>query len=203
MLRGAYADCHFNPRSHEGSDVPPEWLGHPFIDISTRAPTRGATNNAYQGFKHIQFQPALPRGERRKWEKITLGRDEFQPALPRGERRRSPRLEGFSSSFQPALPRGERRIVCYLIIVPNDFNPRSHEGSDEADKPQQASVTDFNPRSHEGSDNQIRQRRNGKNYFNPRSHEGSDPLPDTAMIRYGVFQPALPRGERRYYANDI
>ena len=55
---------HFNPRSHEGSDI----FGSRFFDLESR------------------FQSALPRGERqiRLAKMKTYGR--FQSALPRGER---------------------------------------------------------------------------------------------------------------------
>ena len=77
----------FNPRSHEGSDLLlPDTLLFPhqisthaptrgatfvnpvsikYLFISTHAPTRGATYCACSGLYHPEFQPTLPRGERR------------------------------------------------------------------------------------------------------------------------------------------
>ena len=78
--------CHFNPRSHEGSDFlsrgatmsqhkfqstlprgerrlrSKSFAVVPFISI--HAPTRGATEIHFVGLKVIQFQSTLPRGER-------------------------------------------------------------------------------------------------------------------------------------------
>ena len=77
------------------------------------------------------------------------------------------------------------------------FNPRSHEGSDLYSLLSFLLLLDFNPRSHEGSDY------HGDPcvsmswcHFNPRSHEGSDGFYTQAQLINGVFQPALPRGER-------
>ena len=55
--------AHFNPRSHEGSDVVfPDWISNAIISI--HAPTRGATRYR-QLFKQTEiFQSTLPRGER-------------------------------------------------------------------------------------------------------------------------------------------
>ena len=57
---------HFNPRSREGSDR--EFTADNFaINISIRAPARGATQRLYaKTLCHI-FQSALPRGERQQF----------------------------------------------------------------------------------------------------------------------------------------
>ena len=54
---------YFNPRSHEGSDI----NGHPAfraMDISIHAPTRGATLSVFRSIHFLLFQSTLPRGER-------------------------------------------------------------------------------------------------------------------------------------------
>ena len=56
--------CYFNPRSREGSDSIN--FANCFCDtISIRAPARGATFNSPVNDPVLQFQSALPRGERR------------------------------------------------------------------------------------------------------------------------------------------
>ena len=101
----------FNPRSHEGSDVDPEQLADYDIEISIRAPTRGATwlKNGCNGFDI--FQSALPRGERRYRQSPQIQWTEFQSALPRGERRLSFGEKMRIIIFQSALPRGERLLI--------------------------------------------------------------------------------------------
>ena len=100
---------HFNPRSHEGSDV----------------------CTATVGLRHPEFQSALPRGERHINREMPEYTFEFQSALPRGERRGLPGGDAVNQIFQSALPRGERQILELLNVMETYFNPRSHEGSDE------------------------------------------------------------------------
>ena len=76
---------YFNPRSHEGSD--PECAGVDFeIQISIRAPTRGATLPPNPNPLPVPFQSALPRGERLMFCLVMHLSSRFQSALPRGER---------------------------------------------------------------------------------------------------------------------
>ena len=53
----------FIPRSHEGSDEGLESSGKD-LGISIRAPTRGATRKTHRYKAVVEFQSALPRGER-------------------------------------------------------------------------------------------------------------------------------------------
>ena len=102
---------HFNPRSHEGSDlIAPVTVPSP-IDISIHAPTRGAT----------------------KYPRQALSWTLFQSTLPRGERQSSAFLHWSKKIFQSTLPRGERLWEMVVIFSQKYFNPRSHEGSDEGD----------------------------------------------------------------------
>ena len=98
---------HFNPRSHEGSDIcqPASALPNP---ISIHAPTRGAT------FCSNFFPP---------YEK-------FQSTLPRGERQKCRHQSKMSGNFNPRSHEGSDRIVAAGCSTNTDFNPRSHEGSD-------------------------------------------------------------------------
>ena len=77
-----------------------------------------------------EFQSALPRGERQFPGLLLPGNGKFQSALPRGERLTSIFTSYGCALFQSALPRGERRYSGNIQIPTGDFNPRSHEGSD-------------------------------------------------------------------------
>ncbi len=61
----------FNPRSHEGSDTGRGGAVRS-LQISIRAPTRGATQIDRSIDVNLIFQSALPRGERRD-EKYYMG----------------------------------------------------------------------------------------------------------------------------------
>ena len=76
--------------------------------------------------------------------------------------------------FQSALPRGERPGSGSWDAIMPDFNPRSREGSDPGGNIFCKVL----------------------NHFNPRSREGSDLVGDRYGISEGIFQSALPRGER-------
>ena len=144
---------YFNPRSHEGSDEHPLWScgSHPvfqpalprgerhvkrfcagcLIEISTRAPTRGATQQRHNS--HLMAWNFNPRSHE--------GSDYV------GARHMYGTLE-----FQPALPRGERPAFIADFVFSANFNPRSHEGSDMLWYAVRLATLYFNPRSHEGSD---------------------------------------------------
>ena len=121
---------HFNPRSHEGSDLPECAGGTDQVSISIHAPTRGATREQEKRVEQLKISIHAPtRGatvERVRF--ILINR--FQSTLPRGER-----LQG---------PQGVQGL--------QDFNPRSHEGSDTSYPESFLLHQNFNPRSHEGSD---------------------------------------------------
>ena len=102
---------HFNPRSHEGSDVGSTDKGQVFdlfqstlprgerlveqarrkantMEISIHAPTRGATAPPDFVIVDIEaFQSTLPRGERPHQQMEQGEFVRFQSTLPRGERR--------------------------------------------------------------------------------------------------------------------
>ena len=123
---------YFNPRSREGSDFTCRLKGS-CINISIRAPTRGATIIGMLLTLSSRFQSALPRGERLVSVQIvilqlkisirapargaTSGTRQytsrihgFQSALPRGERHSTQPNLDWTLAFQSALPRGERHF---------------------------------------------------------------------------------------------
>ena len=105
----------FNPRSREGSDI----SGGKFRDmllISIRAPARGATGSTLQCFRFvIQFQSALPRGERRSG---AIRLNNFFIISIRAPARGATQYQGGANAwieFQSALPRGERPDISSEI----------------------------------------------------------------------------------------
>ena len=74
---------HFNPRSREGSDCS-DCIYDEFIPISIRAPARGATINLLLIVLFLQFQSALPRGERHILDCNTNALRNFNPRSREG-----------------------------------------------------------------------------------------------------------------------
>ena len=100
---------HFNPRSHEGSDVfPPATLFVSF-QISTHAPTRGATDLAEYIAKPIEISTHAPT---------------------RGATARRNFLHRLKKISTHAPTRGATKAEAVQDINVVYFNPRSHEGSD-------------------------------------------------------------------------
>ena len=66
MIMIIVSTIYFNPRSREGSDSEIDQLLD-LVKISIRAPARGATSLPMAAIVALQFQSALPRGERRMW----------------------------------------------------------------------------------------------------------------------------------------
>ena len=86
---------HFNPRSHERSDV----FAFPaavFAEISIHAPTRGATSALYSPPYFLRL---------------------FQSTLPREERRIVSCCCGLNAAFQSTLPREERPSSVFNFFV--------------------------------------------------------------------------------------
>ena len=143
---------HFNPRSHERSDV----FAFPaavFAEISIHAPTRGATSQLRCTLSGSYFNP---RSHERSDRRSTCLPSEgylFQSTLPREERRSFYRQNILFCLFQSTLPREERLLHPKPLTSRLYFNPRSHERSDLKEEYYiRTKEDDFNPRSHERSD---------------------------------------------------
>ena len=78
----------------------------------------------------MQFQFALPRGERPALLESSQNLTAFQFALPRGERHVRELKMLTTKAFQFALPRGERRKRLRDLGILIGFNSRSRVGSD-------------------------------------------------------------------------
>ena len=79
------------------------------------------------------FNPRSREGSDNHFELVDEKPFKFQSALPRGERRVKEGLTMAHMIFQSALPRGERRAGTQESQHHGDFNPRSREGSDAAE----------------------------------------------------------------------
>ena len=108
ISKGFFAFCtYFNPRSHEGSDLPDKELMqkliisihaptkgatiffallNPSTLISIHAPTKGATSYCVLCCVFFSFQSTLPRRERHYVTYNYLPAGAFQSTLPRRER---------------------------------------------------------------------------------------------------------------------
>ena len=84
-------------------------------------------------------------------------------------------MNGFDR-FQPTLPRGERRSSLFIVFYSKDnFNPRSREGSDKYSR---VSPTVYSISTHAPA-------------------RGATAVAYVYSVIDEVFQPTLPRGERR------
>ena len=106
--------------------------------------------------------------------------------------------------FQSALPRGERlpcRVRPYLIHRFQSALPRGERP--QWDLPSIPPHKNFNPRSRVGSDIVAARIAMMHCNFNPRSRVGSDRIPSGIWTYYKGFQSALPRGERHAYGDEV
>ena len=169
---------HFNPRSHEGSDVKSAVT---FIQqtISIHAPTRGAT--------FIALVSSLSYG--------------FQSTLPRGERQQRDQRHSRNCYFNPRSHEGSDYSRLWALLLHQYFNPRSHEGSDSISfdictmtaisiHAPTRGATEVDPAKYYDQGISIHAPTRGatrrflkfspeQGNFNPRSHEGSDDSPNS------------------------
>ena len=151
----------------------PSHFCHPAGIVSIHAPTRGATSSPDNGSQLSRFQSTLPRGER-----LYLI---LKPPNPK--------------CFNPRSHAGSDARGRLPATFQRGFNPRSHAGSDQVNGSFSSGQSSFNPRSH-GERLLYVIDRVGVPCFNPRSHAGSDLFMVFALLRAGMFQSTLPRGER-------
>ncbi len=193
--RGSRTSRGFNPRAHAGRDTPLPFDAE-VGDVSTHAPTRGATGAQHLLWPYRVFQPTRPRGARPGPVPPPSASPEFQPTRPRGARRSRKRRPTAIWSFNPRAHAGrDCGRQCDSIRV-RSFNPRAHAGRDvtgpeaprccwafQPTRPRGArrgrraglgSSARFNPRAHAGRDvHRPPGVRNGRR-FNPRAHAGRD-----------------------------
>ena len=137
------------------------------VDVSIRAPAKGATSESPSARKSVSsfdprsregsdlrgeiaqqcllvFRSALPRRERLAAQNEGKGEEWFRSALPRRERLGSQMMNlGVHPVFRSALPRRERRSAGKAWAILNGFDPRSREGSDRLIGPNSGSALMF------------------------------------------------------------
>ncbi len=170
-----YPFGYFNPRSREGSDIPPHFhLIH--CSISIHAPAKGATTNTSHTngtTRHISIHA---------------------PAKGATDHQTVSQTKPIISIHAPAKGATWQAVRSRRV---SHFNPRSREGSDERPAQLWARLRHFNPRSREGSDRiaepgtydvasisihapakgataSVAHTHRRRDDFNPRSREGSD-----------------------------
>ena len=166
------------------------------VNISIRAPAKGATHPIRDLQRKDRVQSTLPRRERRRKPKQGTNHVNISTHAPaKGATHRIRDLQR-KDRFQSTLPRRERHRLHLIKRSDMNFNPRSREGSDVAALAICDANTNFNPRSREGSDGKYLYGIRRQHHFNPRSREGSDDLRQMGQGRPCRFQSTLPRRER-------
>ena len=143
----------FQPTLPRGERHLPILLKRHKNQISTHAPARGATTQIWITTRGLQISTHAPARGATTIRCDFSGTQQFQPTLPRGERR----VANFNSATilnisTHAPARGATTILNRQGSVIINFNPRSREGSDCNQHRHGLVETYFNPRSREGSD---------------------------------------------------
>ncbi len=165
--------------------------------ISIRAPARGATGSTLQCFRFvIQFQSALPRGERRSG---AIRLNNFFIISIRAPARGATfvrQISLYNFGFQSALPRGERLRNYEYTEEFTDFNPRSREGSDyQRAKNEMIVFISIRAPARGATDSEWDMDLLHGISIRAPARGATDE--DGKTIRGTGFQSALPRGERR------
>ena len=189
---------HFNPRSHEGSDIINFASNNLSTNFNPRSHEGSDIFSCIPGHYHVGFQSTLPRGERREdlgTDAATVGISIHAPT--RGATCPSRQCHRSTGHFNPRSHEGSDAVFLSDNPVDFNFNPRSHEGSDVA--PVQPAPTEeisiHAPTR--GATFWKASKTSGQMHFNPRSHEGSDRQAARLSLRAAQFQSTLPRGERQ------
>ena len=124
-----------------------------YLGISIRAPARGATlSTLICCTKAHYFNPRSREGSDFALGFTIIYALKFQSALPRGERRGLQLISLIGCNFNPRSREGSDLIAQTKSRRCSYFNPRSREGSDDISSHGIICLKNFNPRSREGSD---------------------------------------------------
>ena len=123
-----FIDNNFNPRAHEGHDVPHRAVRWIMVFQSTCP--RGARPRAAMRSHELEISIHVPTRGTTSVPSVRDGVISFQSTCPRGARPvprlRAPLWQGISIHVPT---RGTTSHIITLIIIQN-FNPRAHEGHD-------------------------------------------------------------------------
>jgi len=167
--------CCFDPRSRAGSDRCWSRSRPVFCCFDPRSRAGSDADDRPITQLRKWFRSVLPRGERRRADRLFAGGRGFRSALPRGERH--PRLPTgpWPRLFRSALPRGERQELDRAIPAAIEVSIRAPaRGATIARIDAIHRVRRFDPRSRAGSDRRRDMRRRPSRCFDPRSRAGSD-----------------------------
>ena len=188
----------FNPRTHEGCDVPHRF-NLTFVNLFQSTHPRGVRHQVFCSVGIINYISI---------HAPTRGATLFK-------------FRGFilCHHFNPRTHEGCDCCVYFKCICILDFNPRTHEGCDFGCPSRTKTGCYFNPRTHEGCDRKaifpypgfaisIHAPTRGATavaavavcksvYFNPRTHEGCDQWLRWKHSYMRTFQSTHPRGVRR------
>ena len=185
----------FNPRPRTGGDAHGA-QGQGCVQVSIRAPARGATRTAHKAKDAFKFQSAPPHGGRPTNGTIDASRQTFQSAPPHGGRPTNGTIDASRQTFQSAPPHGGRptgRKPARARKVFQSAPPHGgrQPGGDLRLRPVGVSIrapargatprgdttmamTGFNPRPRTGGDPGTRRRFSATGCFNPRPRTGGD-----------------------------
>ena len=93
--------------------------------ISIRAPARGATTVQAETLQALEFQSALPRGERRDFFYCSFSGGAISIRAPARGATKFNEVWELAKEFQSALPRGERQEVQSMEKVENTISIRA------------------------------------------------------------------------------
>ncbi len=169
--------------------------------VSTREPARGSTSEKSIVAVLPMFQPASPRGARRRSLTSKDTCDSFNPRAREGLDPTTQRGTARVLTFQPASPRGARPSLLDLLAlvalvstrepargstnllehasIRIGFQPASPRGARRRARSRPRPATSFNPRAREGLDFVARRASARGVCFNPRAREGLDGQFDT------------------------
>ncbi len=219
MTRRLHESHSFNPRAHAGRDLNTGQWGDFSSEVSTHAPTRGATLIPLPFASVTEVSTHAPtwgatclraarRAPARRFNpRAHAGRDDgvlwgfvvrfrFQPTRPRGARRVAAiekSLERIVSTHAPT--RGATRRPTWPCSRRSGFNPRAHAGRDTPDRralPGHRSVSTHAPTR--GATRQPGCSHPPHRGFNPRAHAGRDPDGDGDVAAMVVSTHAPTRG---------
>ncbi len=188
----------FNPRAHAGRDRRPGETGGLPAEVSTHAPTQGATElvrrwsdaGGVSTHAHTQGATSSRSGCSGAWPSFNprahAGRDLsielalrqmrlFQPTRPRRARHWRGARHGSPDVFQPTRPRRARLGRRRHEFI--DHSVSTHAPTQGATKVEDAFCAVFacfNPRAHAGRDRGERPVPGAVERFNPRAHAGRD-----------------------------
>ncbi len=188
----------FNPRAHAGRDVRGKKAPGRKLEVSTHAPTRGATNATAIRIARRQVSTHAPTRGATPPTWASKPSTWFQPTRPRGARpcarlvQPPPHAVSTHAPTRGATARARRRRAAS-----RSFNPRAHAGRDSTSKHARKRRRRFQPTRPRGARREALGVGRGVTVVS--THAPTRGATCTRMSRtagLGKFQPTRPRGAR-------